>query len=191
MKRAVFLDRDGVLVRDIDYLTAPSQIEILPGVPEALRRLRQAGFELLAVTNQPIVARGMVTETELRAIHDHMQSLLRSSGACLTEVYYCPHHPKATLPEYRVLCDCRKPKPGLLLRAAEERGINLAGSFMVGDRISDVATGAAVGCRTILVHSGKHLDPPITGAEHLDPNLRADYTCPNLSAAALWIGEQQ
>jgi D-glycero-D-manno-heptose 1,7-bisphosphate phosphatase len=147
----VFLDRDGVLIRDVDHLTAASQIEILAGVPEALRRLRQAGWCLVVATNQSVVARGLVTEDGLRQIHHVLETQLRRHGATLDAIYYCPHHPQGSVAVYRVVCDCRKPEPGLLLRAAKELGIDLKQSVMVGDTANDVEAGRRVGCRTVLV----------------------------------------
>jgi D-glycero-D-manno-heptose 1,7-bisphosphate phosphatase len=189
--RTVFLDRDGVLVEDIDWLSLPEQIRILPGVPEALRRLAEAGFRLVVVTNQPIVARGLLTEEQLQSLHLTLAEKLTAAGApLLRHFYYCPHHPKATLPAYRLDCDCRKPKPGLLLCAAKDLGLDLGASFIVGDRMSDIAAGAAAGCRTILVQTGKHLAPPIQTSTPLDPLLKPDWTCADLPAAAHWILNQ-
>jgi D-glycero-D-manno-heptose 1,7-bisphosphate phosphatase len=117
-----------------------------------------------------------------------MRSLLEAAGAPpLDAVYFCPHHPEATLPEYRVICDCRKPRPGLLLRAAGEHGLDLGASFMVGDRLTDIAAGAAAACRTVLVQTGRHAEPPIVAAEPPAAPCRPDHTCPDLPAAAAWI----
>lgn len=190
--RAVFLDRDGVLIEDVDWLTRPGQIRILPGVPQALRRLAGAGFRLVVVTNQPIIARGLLAEAELEVLHAAIAAQLAGAGAPpLDRFYYCPHHPRATLPAYRVNCECRKPRPGLLLRAAEELGLNLRASFMIGDRMSDIAAGAAAGCRAVLVQTGKHREPPIQTAEPPDPLLKPDWTCADLSAAAQWVLNHQ
>ena len=187
-QRTAFLDRDGVLVEDIDWLSHPDQIRIFPGVPEALVRLVQAGFQLIVVTNQPIVARGLITEEQLQTIHLALAEKLAAAGApLLTHIYYCPHHPKATLPAYRLDCLCRKPKPGLLLRAATDLGLDPAAGFMVGDRMSDIAAGAAAGCRTILVQTGKHLEAPIQTSTPVDPLLKPDWTCADLPAAVQWI----
>jgi D-glycero-D-manno-heptose 1,7-bisphosphate phosphatase len=186
--RAVFLDRDGVLIEDVDWLTRPEQIRVLPGVPQALRGLAQAGFRLIVVTNQPIIARGMATEAELATLHAAIAGQLAGGGAPLLDrFYYCPHHPRATLPAYRVVCECRKPRPGMLLRAAKELDLDLRASFMVGDRITDIAAGAAAGCRTVMVQTGKHLEPTIHTTEPIDPSLKPDWTCADLPAAAEWI----
>jgi D-glycero-D-manno-heptose 1,7-bisphosphate phosphatase len=188
MNRAVFLDRDGVLVEDVDVVTHGDDLRLLPGVPMALNRLRDHGFKLVVVTNQPIVARGLVTERDVATIHEFLASLIRDAGGPLLECFYfCPHHPKATLPAYRQDCDCRKPRAGLLRRAAIELGIDLSASYLVGDRITDVIAGASVGCRTVLVQTGKHLAPPITTSEPIDPNIEPDHRCDDLATAVDWI----
>ena len=181
-----------MIIEDVDWLTQPGQIRILPGVPQALRRLARAGFRLVVATNQPVIARGLLAEAELEILHAAIAAQLAGAGAPpLDRFYFCPHHPKATLPAYRVNCDCRKPRPGLLLRAAEELGLNLRASFMIGDRMSDIAAGAAAGCRAVLVQTGKHREPPIQTAEPPDPLLKPDWTCADLSAAAQWILNQK
>ncbi|MHB9023833.1 MAG: D-glycero-alpha-D-manno-heptose-1,7-bisphosphate 7-phosphatase [Armatimonadota bacterium] len=190
MTRAVFLDRDGVLIEDLNQLTDASHIRLLPGVPEALARLQAAGYRLLVVSNQTVVARGLLTEVETLALHAEIERCLQALGAPpLDGFYFCPHHPRATLPEYRIACDCRKPLPGLLLRAAAEHGVDLSTSIMIGDRITDIAAGVAAGCRTIQVQTGKHSDPPIQTHVEIDLSLRPDFTCADLPAAAAWILE--
>ena len=200
-RRAVFLDRDGVLIRDVDHLTAASQIEILPGVPEALRRFRDARWTIVVVTNQSVVARGLVTEEELRRIHRVLETQLRGLGASLDAVYYCPHHPEGAVGRYRVVCDCRKPEPGLLLRAAEDLGIDLVASVMVGDASSDIEAGRRAGCRTILIRpastgtggpgggSDTLRGGGNTGGNTIDRRRRVapDYLASNLQEAVEWI----
>lgn len=188
MKAAVFLDRDGVLVEDLGLLTRPEELRVLPGVPTALTRLKQAGFALVVITNQPVVARGLARESDVQAVHHSLEASLLAAGAPRIDAwYYCPHHPKAEVSAYRVICDCRKPRPGMLRQAARDLGLDLAASFMVGDRITDVAAGASAGCRTVLVETGKHTAAPITLVEPLDPNLAPDRVCADLSAATDWI----
>jgi D-glycero-D-manno-heptose 1,7-bisphosphate phosphatase len=185
---AVFLDRDGVLIEDRILLVRREEIRVLAGVPQALQALKQAGFLLIVVSNQAVVARGMITEAELDLLHAEMQRLLEEAGSPrLDAVYSCPHHPEATLPEYRTACQCRKPRPGSLLRAAGEHGLDLPSSFMVGDRMTDIVAGSRAGCRTVLIESPQHLDPPIVTVEPLDDSCRPDYRCPDLAAAAAWI----
>ena len=165
LRAAVFLDRDGVLIEDRGLLVDPAGIHILPGVPTALRKLKEAGFFLAVVSNQAVVARGLISPSDLDALNARIRGLLEAAGAPpLDAAYFCPHHPEAALPQYRVICDCRKPRPGSLLRAAREHGLDLPASFMVGDRMTDVAAGAAAGCRTVLVQTGQHDAPPIVMA---------------------------
>jgi len=188
MNVAICLDRDGVLIKDVHLLASPGDIQILEGVPQALRNLKEAGFKLIVVSNQTVVARGLITEREVYVVNAEMERLLEQvGGPHLDGFYFCPHHPNATLSEYRVDCDCRKPRPGLLLRAARELDLNLGDSFMIGDRITDIIAGARAGCRTMLVQTGKHEEPPIEMVEPLDDSVQPDHTCANLSEAARWI----
>lgn len=187
-RTAVFLDRDGVLIEDNGILTDATQIRLLEGVTPSLWRFREAGFLLIVVTNQSVVARGLLTEADLDAIHAELQRVLQASGGpALDAIYFCPHHPEATLPDYRVTCDCRKPRPGLLLRAAKDLGIDLGASFMLGDRMTDVAAGSRAGCRTVLVESPQSRMPPIVTAEPLDGPWTPDYTCAGMPEATDWI----
>jgi D-glycero-D-manno-heptose 1,7-bisphosphate phosphatase len=152
-----------------------------------LSQLKAAGFTLVVVSNQAVVARGLVTESEVEAIHRHLAGLLQSAGAPpLDGWYFCPHHPNASLPAYRVDCDCRKPKPGLLQRAARELNLDMAVSFMVGDRPTDILAGHRAGCRTVLVETGKHNERPIETTERLPP-VTPEHRCPGLIEAAAWI----
>ena len=163
-ERAFFLDRDGVLVEDVDLLTDESQVQIIPGVVEALRAIHEQGYLSVVVTNQTVIARGLIDEAKLDVLHGHLRERLVQAGAPSVSAFYvCPHHPHADVARYRVECACRKPKPGLLERASDEMGIDLSMSFMVGDRLSDVAAGKSAGCTTALVESGAHRAPPIVG----------------------------
>lgn len=151
MKPAVFLDKDGTLVEDVPYNAQPSLIRLLPGVREALGELHGAGFELVLVTNQSGVARGYFPEEALSAVEARLRELIQVP---LAGFYYCPHHPAGCMPGYAIHCACRKPAPGLLLRAAREQDIDLARSWFVGDILNDVEAGRRAGCRTILVDNG-------------------------------------
>jgi D-glycero-D-manno-heptose 1,7-bisphosphate phosphatase len=191
MNRAVILDRDGVLVEDVDLLTRGDQLCLLPGVPSALNTLRNGGFALVVVSNQPVVARGMATEAEIETIHAELGRIIQAAGGpALDGIYFCPHHPKGLLPAYRLDCECRKPKPGLLLKAARELSLDLRTSFLVGDRITDIIAGAKAGCRTALVQTGKHLEYPIQTSEPLDTAIKPDHVCADLSSAVEWILKQ-
>ncbi|MDR2724936.1 MAG: HAD family hydrolase [Candidatus Adiutrix sp.] len=147
---AVFLDRDGTLNQDKGYVHLWADWEWLPGAPEALAKLKGAGFRLVVVTNQAGVAKGLYTENAVRELHLLAnRDLAGRVPAALDAFYYCPHHPHYTGP-----CSCRKPAPGLIERAAAEHGLDPARSFMVGDKLSDAAAGLAAGCRSILVLTG-------------------------------------
>jgi D-glycero-D-manno-heptose 1,7-bisphosphate phosphatase len=145
--RAVFLDRDGTIIVLVEYLSDPEKTELLPEAAEAVRMFNEAGLKVIVVTNQSALARGYFTEDVLDAIHERMERLLEEQGARIDALYYCPHHPDED-------CDCRKPRPGLLQMAAREKGIDLARSFMVGDRMIDVECGKAAGCKGIMVLTG-------------------------------------
>lgn len=187
---AVFLDRDGVLIEDVDLLTREDQIKLIPGVPQSLSLLHQAGYRLIVVSNQAVVARGLSTESEVQKLHHEIgRRITESGGPVLDGCYFCPHHPQAKLAAYRVSCECRKPRPGLLLRAAEEHRLDLRASVMVGDRLTDVVAGLRAGCRTIQVLTGRHSDPPIQTTEPLPEDVTPDHACSDLSAAVRWILE--
>jgi len=151
---AVFLDRDGTLVREVDYLRTAAQLRLLRGAADAIRRLNEAGLAVVLATNQSGIGRGLFTEAELQAVNDELQRRLAARGARLDAIYYCPHHPGAAVPIYRKRCRCRKPAPGLLLRAARDLDLDLSRSFAVGDSARDIEAGARAGCRTILVRTG-------------------------------------
>jgi D-glycero-D-manno-heptose 1,7-bisphosphate phosphatase len=178
---AVFLDRDGVIVREGDGL-GERALEILPGVAAAIGAVRAAGYLVIVVTNQPVVARGTMTEDEVRETHARLGATLAEGGGAIDAFYFCPHHPSATLEAYRVACGCRKPRPGMLLTAAREWAIDLAASVMIGDRLSDVAAGQRAGCRTILVESGMHLAAPIESPDAFAGAV-PDLTAADLPAA--------
>ena len=184
---AIFLDRDGVLVEDVDLLSEPQQVRLELDVPHALRRLRYAGFVLIAVTNQTVVSRGRATLDDVAAVHAHIDRLIREAGGPALDAWYvCPHHPQATVAEYRVECECRKPRPGLLRTAATDHRLDLRRSFMVGDRITDVVAGHAAGCRTIQLRRGAYEAPPIVVVDPLPP-IEPDHGCDSLGQAADWI----
>lgn len=192
MSRAgVFLDRDGVLIRDLNNLTRVEQVDLISGSAAAVRRLCHTGFPVIVVTNQAVVARGWTTEREVEQIHEYLRRLLHAQGAQVTAFYFCPHHPNANLAEYRTNCECRKPRPGMLLQAAEELGLDLARSYMVGDRITDILAGHAANCTTILVESGRHTAPPIETVDPIDRNVGEDCRCRDLAAATEWILQQE
>lgn len=189
-KPAVLLDRDGVLIEDVHLLSQPGDIRIPAGVPQALQQLKEEGFLLIVISNQTVVARGLLSEEGVRGLQAQVECRLTEEGAPpLDGFYFCPHHPNATLPSYRVACECRKPRPGLLLRAAREKDIDLSASFVIGDRLTDIMAGARAGCRTVLVETGAHVAPFIETSEPIDITISPDYICRNLAEAARWVLE--
>lgn len=149
----VLMDRDGTLIRDVGYLSRRDQIELLPRVAEALRLLRREGLKIIVVTNQSAVARGFLTESDLKQIHGELEKGLAREGAYLDRIYYCPHHPCEGGEPYRISCRCRKPNPGMAELAAAEFEIDLSQSYVVGDQPSDMELAAKIGAR------GLRIDP--------------------------------
>ena len=169
---AIFLDRDGVLVRHVDNLSRSDDVQLLPGVGEAVSAINASDYLAVVVTNQPMIAKGFLTTTGLRAIHKKMETLLGREHAFLDALYYCPHHPDSGFPgEVRELkgpCLCRKPNPGMLLQAAEDWNIDLSRSWMIGDRESDLIAGKRAGCTSVhLCADGAASD----WADHSAPTL--------------------
>ncbi len=168
--KAVFLDRDGVLTRERpDYVKIPDELEILPGIGQPLRDLRRHGFRLVVVTNQSVVGRGMATHDEMGRIHERLQSELKRMGCYVDAIYYCPH-----LPEEK--CNCRKPEPGLILKAAKDLGIDVSKSWMIGDKEIDLEAAKRAGCRGVRVETNvgdlQQAVSSIIGAEKEAGNAR-------------------
>lgn len=157
--RAIFLDRDGTLVEARHYPSRPEELVIYPGVPDALRRLQTAGFRLVLVTNQSGLAHGYFSQDDLDRMHDYLTGELGRAGVSLSAIYVCPHHPEGRIPELAIACDCRKPRPGLLLQAAAGLDLDLRQSWLVGDILDDVEAGNRAGCRTVLVDLGTERPP--------------------------------
>jgi len=148
---AIFLDRDGVVTKEVDLLHNPTQLELIDGVPEAIQYINTKGYLVIIVTNQPVIARNLCSIEELNYIHKKLETLLGKNHAYIDAIYYCPHHPDGGYPEerkeYKIVCDCRKPNPGMLLNAAKDWNIDLANSYMIGDRESDIQTGENAGVK--------------------------------------------
>ena len=181
---AAFIDRDGVINEERDYAFRAEDFHLLPGVVQGLRALQDAGYALVVVTNQAGIARGYYTEADYQVLTAHMQALLARHGVQFSGVYHCPHHPTAGLGAYRVDCSCRKPQPGLLLQAAVDLKLDLARSFIVGDKASDLQAGHAAGVRwALLVESGHSLEPAA--------QAEADAVLPGLAQAADWVLAQR
>ncbi len=154
-QRAIFLDRDGTINKYVGFLRDIDEFELIDGVAEAIRNINNSGYLAIIITNQPVIARGEVTWGELQEIHNKMETLLGLEGAYLDGIYFCPHHPHKgydwEITELKIDCDCRKPKPGLLLKAAEDYNIDLAQSWMIGDSDNDIKAGEAAGCKSVLI----------------------------------------
>ncbi|MFO7285874.1 MAG: HAD family hydrolase [Gammaproteobacteria bacterium] len=157
-RRGVFLDKDGTLVDDVPFNVDPARIRFVPFAEEAVRRLADAGFVLAIVSNQPGVARGLFDEAALATVAGEISTRLVALGVPLAGFYYCPHDPSGTVERYRRVCDCRKPAPGLLSRAARELDLDLGESWLVGDILDDIEAGRRVGCRTVLVDNGSETE---------------------------------
>ena len=154
-QKAIFLDRDGTINEYMGFLTNIDDFRLLPGVADAIKQINESDYLAIVVTNQPVIARGEVSLTELDEIHNKMETLLGQYGAYVDDIFYCPHHPDKGFagerPEYKKECQCRKPKPGLLLQAADKYNIDLKKSWMVGDSISDMQAGENAGCKTLMI----------------------------------------
>lgn len=159
-QKAVFLDRDGTLNKYVGFLRDMDEFELIDGVADAIKAINNSGYLAIVVTNQPVIARGEVTLRQLEEIHNKMETLLGLEGGYIDAIYYCPHHPhkgyEGEIPELKFDCDCRKPKPGMLIRAAEDFNIDLSKSWMIGDSENDIQCGINAGCKTALIGSGEH-----------------------------------
>lgn len=171
-QKAVFLDRDGTINRYVGFLRTPQELELIDGAAEAIRRINGSGYLAVVITNQPVIARGEVSVSALEEIHNRMETLLGLQGAYLDAIYYCPHHPhkgyEGEIPELKIECECRKPKPGLLLKAAEALNIDLEQSFMIGDSEIDILAGKNAGCKTIMLGGKAAYDADLHCADLLD-----------------------
>ena len=154
MKRAVFLDRDGTMVEEAGYLDRLERMVFFPYTVDAVRLLNRAGYSVIVVTNQAGIARGLLKESFVAEAHQHISERLAAGGAHIDAYYYCPHHPKGVVQELARTCPCRKPQPGMLRQAAADHGLDLSGSFVVGDRWHDVELAQNVGAQGILVRTG-------------------------------------
>lgn len=178
--RAVFLDRDGTINKEVDNLRRIKDLKILPGAGTAIKKLNDLGLLVVVVTNQPVISRGWITEKGLDRIHAVLIKELGKKGAKLDAIYYCPHHIKAQVKKYRVLCSCRKPEIGMILKASKKFGIDLKKSFMVGDSTRDILAGKKAKMKTILVKTGY-------AGKDGKYNVKPDFVAKNLLAAATII----
>jgi len=184
---AVFLDRDGTINEEVSYITRPEQLKLLPGAAEGVRRMRAAGYRIVVVTNQPVIARGDCSTAELLSIHDHMEMELSREGAFLDGIYYCPHHPDKGFAgeraELKVECECRKPSDGMIRRAARELNLDLTASWLIGDRTGDIQTAHNCGLRSVLLRTGN-------GGRDQRYAAAPDYVFDDLLAAARLVASQ-
>jgi D-glycero-D-manno-heptose 1,7-bisphosphate phosphatase len=179
--RAVFLDKDGTLVDDVPYNVDPALLTLAQNAGPALRLLRSLGYRLYLVSNQSGVARGLFEEAALAPLFARLDALLAGEGVALDGVFWCPHHPQGTVAPYALECACRKPRPGMLQRAAALDGVDLAESWMVGDILDDVEAGRRAGCRTALIDNGNETE------WLLSPQRMPHLYAPDLLAAAQGI----
>lgn len=152
-RKAVFLDRDGTIVAHEPYLSSPDQLKLLPNATRGIRRFKEYGYLIIVVTNQSGIARGFFGEKHLMLIHKKLQSMLQNEGVEIDDIYYCPHHTEGVVEQYKIDCDCRKPKPGMLLDAARKHHIDLPHSLMIGDSETDMMAGKNAGCRCVLIRN--------------------------------------
>ena len=183
MSRAVFIDRDGTMIEDVGYLDRMERLKLFPYTVDAIRLLGRAGFKVVVVTSQAGVANGIVTEEFLAEAHDAIRQMVAEAGGRIDGFYYCPHLPTAVVEKYRTDCDCRKPKPGMIHSAARDLSLDLAGSYVVGDRWRDIEMGQAAGVPGILVETGYGKTEATRRPEHINPVP----VVANLIEATTWI----
>ena len=181
---AIFLDKDGTVLRDVPYNVDPGRMRFAPGAREGLSRLGRLGLPLIIISNQPGIGLGKAKPRDLVAVRKRLESMFQSVGAALAGFYYCPHHPQALIPRYARACACRKPAPGLLRAAAARHGLDLASSWFVGDILDDVEAGKRAGCRTILLDNG-HETEWLHNAWRTPERIE-----PDLDMASRWISAQ-
>ncbi len=180
----IFLDRDGTINEELEFISSPDDVVLIPRSAEAIREANQLGLKVFVITNQSGIARGFIKEEELVKVHNKLVELLNNAGAHLDAIYFCPHHPEFGEPPYKIECDCRKPNSGMLRQAEKEFNIDLKKSFVVGDRIIDVQTAHAVGATGILVLTGY-------GKNQIEEiqknNIKIDYIAEDLYDAMQFI----
>jgi histidinol-phosphate phosphatase family protein len=176
--RAVFLDKDGTVIENVPYNVAPELIRLLPRADLGLVLLHEEGYRLFVVSNQPEVALGYFPESALARVSDRLHELFMALGIPLAGFIYCPHHPQGSVAPYARVCDCRKPAPGMIMRAARTYGLDLASSWLVGDILDDVEAGRHAGCRTILIENGGETEWV------LSPDRQPHHTAADLASAA-------
>jgi len=188
MRKCIFLDRDGVLLEDKGKILKKSDIIFLDGIHEALRNFNQLGYMIILITNQPLVGRGYIDEIELRKLHDYISNnIKKESGILIDDIFYCPHHPSSEIEKYSISCNCRKPKPGMILDASLKHDIDIKESWMIGDQKNDILAGKLAGCKTIMIKSEKNNFIPLTNKETNYENALPDLKADNLVEASRMI----
>ena len=184
MKKAIFIDRDGTLIQEVGYLRMLEDLRFTPRAAEALRTFQNLGYLNLVITNQSAVARGLLSPKVVNKIHQKLKLMAKDEDAVIHDVFYCPHFPGGRVAPYNVECDCRKPKPGMLLQAAEKHRIDLQQSLLIGDKISDLELGKNAGVRTVLVLTGSGQQTKETWQEPVE-------SFPNLFEFSKYLREQE
>jgi D-glycero-D-manno-heptose 1,7-bisphosphate phosphatase len=188
-RRAIIMDRDGTVCDEVGYVNHVDRVRLLPRSAAAIQAANDAGFQTVVVTNQAGVARGYFAEALIDEVHDRVRELLAEGGARLDGIYYCPHHPEVGGPAYKKRCTCRKPSPGMLERARDEMGIDLSGSYMIGDTVKDVEAGHRAGTTTVLVLTG-YGKGELAYQSHAW-TVKPDHVAADLQDAVTWILERE
>ncbi len=183
MNKVVFLDRDGTINVEVDYLHKKEDFKFEENADKAIKIINDLGYKVIVVTNQSGIARGYYTENDLKTLHVYLDEELKKIGAKVDAYYYCPHHPNAKLDEYKIDCECRKPEIGMFMEAAKDFSIDFSNSIIVGDKISDLEAGVRLGMKTVLVETGH-------GAEEKDKIYFKTDICKNLYEFALILNEK-
>ena len=181
LRPAIFLDKDGTVLQDVPYNVDPANMIFAPGAAAGLARLALLGVPLYVITNQPGIALGRFCLDDLADMQQHLSQMFTQAGATLDGLYFCPHHPEGTVPQYACECECRKPAPGLLLHAAKQHGIDLARSWLIGDILNDIEAGNRAGCQTILIDNGNETE------WDLDQGRTPDYRVADLEEASRFV----
>jgi D,D-heptose 1,7-bisphosphate phosphatase len=185
---AVFLDRDGTINEEVGYLDSLDKFKIIPCAYEAIRLINESGMKVVVISNQAGVARGLFTEDFVKITHEHLLATLRQKKAHIDNFYYCPHHPTEGIEPYRQNCNCRKPAPGMLLRAAQDLNIDLTRSYLVGDRFNDMEAGKKIGVRGVLVKTGFGQGLlQDDGPDVATPENKPDFIAADILEAVKWI----
>ena len=187
-KSAVFLDRDGVINEEVGYLDSLDKLKVIPSAYEAIGLINASGMKAVVISNQAGVAKGLFTEAFVQQTHEYLQAALKQKNAIIDAFYYCPHHPTEGSPPYRQICDCRKPAPGLFLKAAHDIDIDLSASFMIGDRYRDIEAAHRAGVKGVLVKTGYGTDIlENAGPDQETPEGKPEFIAEDILEAVRWI----